>query len=67
MNAYQRIQKSQAEMDSYIMSRIRKDGVYRVNQAGYGVTTSRGLNSLKRLVNAGKIKYSKRAFGYVAA
>lgn len=56
-----------AAREKLVLARIRKEGAYRVNQAGYGVTTIESLNAIQRLVAAGKIKYSKRAFGYVLA
>lgn len=56
-----------AAREKLVLARIRKEGAYRVNQAGFGVTTLATFDALDRLVAAGKIKYSKRDWGYIAA
>lgn len=56
-----------AAREKLVLARIRKEGVYRVNQAGFGVTTLATFDALDRLVAAGKVEYSKSKRGYVLA
>ena len=64
MNAYQRIQKAMRDRDRDLLREIKRLTLVGDSFSFIG-EDKRTLNSLGRLADAGKIKYSKRRHGYV--